>query len=610
MAKILLIQAPPYPHDDMVGHRLKSRGYDVILAETGELGLSMAVSEQPNLITIDLSSRQLDGTEIIRAIEADPRIASIPTLALMDSSKLVEGRESIRVLGYDDYDCKPIEMARIVPKIEALLANSDRFRKAEATPTKKPPAVTEHPLKAAIRAFVPAFPGANILIIDDSQINREMLTAWLKAVGFNPIAANGGAEGIAILQKYPIELVLLDVIMPVMSGLECLKQIRLEHPQATLPVLMATSRDGSKEMVEAFELGANDYLLKPLDLSVSLARIDNHLRMAAIASGMLESPESTDLSNSNPEELFSVIPTGVQSHSTLPLVDSSQPFEHPVALNRYKICQALSQAPRYSKYLIEDIEDANPSSYILKHLDLRSSNITTKTLIHHLFLTEINTFRDFPTNGPVAKLLKSGHNDGQYFLIEECIQGQSLSAEIHTQGSLVMRKVLATTIDLLEILVALHRKSIVHQTLQPSSFIRRSDGRLVLNDVGIFARLNIRMERSIDKKGSKFRANHTPYAAPEQDLGSVEPSNDIYSIGLMMLELLTRKQPDWWLKDPVSNRIVWEKTISVGTGLGHIINRMLAPAPRDRYSTAIEALEDVYNLPMVAMLREHGRSLM
>jgi DNA-binding response OmpR family regulator len=603
MAKILLIQAPPYPHDDMVGHRLKSRGYDVILAETGELGLSMAVSEQPNLITIDLSSRQLDGAEIMRSIEADPRIASIPTLALMDSSKLPEGRASVRVLGYDDYDCKPIEMARIIPKIEALLANPSR--------AKKPPAAAEHPLKAAIRAFVPAFPGANILIIDDSQINREMLTAWLKAVGFNPIAANGGAEGIATLRKYPIDLVLLDVIMPEMSGLECLKQLRLEHPQATLPVLMATSRDGSKEMVEAFELGANDYLLKPLDLSVSLARIDNHLRMAAIASGMLDLPAgSTDLSNSNPEELLSVIPTGVQSHSTLPLVDSNQPFEHPVALNRYKICQALSQAPRYSKYLIEDIEDANPCSYILKHLDLRSSNITTKTLIHHLFLTEINTFREFPSNGPVAKLLKSGHNDGQYFLIEECIQGQSLSAEIHTPGSLVMRKVLATTIDLLEILVALHRKSIVHQTLQPSSFIRRSDGRLVLNDVGIFARLNIRMERSIDKKGSKFRANHTPYAAPEQDLGSVEPSNDIYSIGLMMLELLTRKQPDRWLKDPVSNRIVWEKTISVGTGLGHVINRMLAPDPKDRYGTAIEALEDVYNLPMVAMLREHGRSLM
>jgi DNA-binding response OmpR family regulator len=604
MSKILLIQAPPYPHDDMVSYRLRNRGYEVILAETGEQGLSMAVSTQPDLIAIDLSSSLIDGAEIMRSIEADPRIASIPTMSLAASAEIEHRREAGKV-GCDDYDCKPMEMARIIPKIEALLANPNRA--AKSLPAK--PKAKLHPPKSPAKAFVPTFPGANVLIIDDSQINREMLTAWLKAVGYNPLAADGGAEGIAMLRKYPIELVLLDVVMPDMSGLECLKQIRLEHPQSTLPVIMATSRDGSKEMVEAFELGANDYLIKPLDLNVSLARIDNHLRMAEVASGMLNAEGSTDLANADADELFSVIPTGVQSHSTLPLVDPSQPYENPVALNRYKIRQALSQAPRYSKYLIEDIEDAHPSSYILKHLDLRSSNITIKTLIHHLFLTEISTFREFTTNGIVAKLLKSGHNDGQYFLIEECIQGRSLAEEIHTQGSLMMRKVLGTTIDLLEILVALHRQSIVHQTLQPSSFVRRDDGRLVLNDVGIFARLNIQMERSIDRDSDKFRANYTEYAAPEQYDGSIEPSNDIYSIGTILLEMLTRKKPHQWLKDPVSNKILWEREISVGSGLGCIIDRMLAPDPLDRYSTAIAALEDIYNLPMVAMLREHGRSL-
>ncbi len=599
MAKILLIQAPPYPHDDMVGHRLRTRGYEVVLAQTGAIGLSMAVTEQPNLIMIDLSSIQIDGMEIMKGIEADPRIAPIPNLALTFSAAVAPVQEA-KSMGCDDFDCKPIEMSRLIPKIEALLAYPDRGTRPLTT-------AKLHSPKPPIKAFVPAFPGANVLIIDDSQINREMLTAWLKGIGYNPITANGGAEGIAMLRKYPIEVVLLDVVMPDMDGLECLRQIRLEYSQATLPILMATSRDGSKEMVEAFELGANDYLIKPLDLNSSLARIDNHLRMSQVASGRLNGAEGS--TNLHSAELLSEIPSEVQHHSTLPLVNPSQPFDNPVALNRYKICQALSQAPRYSKYLIEDIEDSHPASYILKHLDLRSSNLSVKTLIHYLFLEEIKTFREFPTNGPVAKLLKSGHQDGQYFLIEECIQGQSLSTEIHTQGSLMMRKVLGTTIDLLEILVALHRKYIVHQTLQPSSFIRRSDGRLVLNDVGIFARLNIKLERTIDKQGDKFRANYTQYAAPEQFDGSISPSNDIYAIGLIMLELLTRNKPSQWLVDATTQKILWEQKISVGSGLGHIINRMLAPDPQDRYSTAIETLEDVYNLPMVAMLREHGRSL-
>jgi DNA-binding response OmpR family regulator len=600
MAKILLIQAPPYPHDDMVSHRLRSRGYDVVLAETAELGLAMALSEQPNLITLDLSSTELDGERIMRSLDSDPRLIGIPTIALVDSSSLSD-RHKAYAVGCDDFDCKPLQLARILPKIEALLAKSNRNRKS---------AVPATPAPKSAKIYTPVFPGANIMIVEDSQISREMLTAWIESVGYNPIPANGGAEAIALLRKYPVDLVLLDVVMPIMPGLECLRQIRLEHPQSTLPVLMATSRDGSKEMVQAFEWGANDYLLKPLDLNISLARIDNHLRMAQIASGMLVPfPDSTDLANSKSPGLAAQIPIELQSHPTLPLVDPHQPSANPVALNRYKICQALSQAPRYSKYLIEDIEEVNPSSYILKHLDMRSSDPRIETLLHHLFLTEISTFRDFPANGPVAKLLKSGHKDGQYFLIEECIQGRSLLEEIHSPGTLAMRKFLDTTINLLEISIALHRKSIVHQTLQPSSFVRRSDGRLVLNDVGIFARLNIKLERVNDPKSESFQVNYTPYAPPEQYDGSIDLRHDIYAIGMIMLEMLTRHKPSHWKKDPTTKKILWEKEISVGSGLGTAIDRLLAPDPHDRYASALEALEDIYKLPMVAMLREHGRSL-
>jgi two-component system, cell cycle response regulator DivK len=115
MAKILLIQAPPYPHDDMVGHRLRSRGYEVVLAKTGAIGLSMAVTEQPNLIMIDLSSMQIDGMEIMKGIEADPRIAPIPNLALTFSAAVAPVQEA-KSMGCDDFDCKPIEMSRPFPK--------------------------------------------------------------------------------------------------------------------------------------------------------------------------------------------------------------------------------------------------------------------------------------------------------------------------------------------------------------------------------------------------------------------------------------------------------------------------------------------------------------
>jgi CheY-like chemotaxis protein len=571
-------------------------------AEDAETAIEMAETARPHLIMIDLDSRGINGEELMREITKHPILAPIPSISLSYSNSPREQKEAAQV-ACDEAFFKPFDLNRVIPIIEGLMAIPNRTDRKFAQIKYNP---------KPFNFFVPAFPGAQVLIIDDSQINREMLSAWLHAVGYKSLMADGGAEGLRLLKQYPVDVVLLDVVMPEMSGLECLRQIRLHRSQAELPVIMATSRDGSREMLEAFELGANDYLTKPLDLNSCMARIDNHLRMVSITTGMLEPPIiETDLPPGS-EGVSIEVPIAVQSYPTLPLVDPQSdpyaPLSHSVPLNRYKICQVLSKVPRYSKYSIQDIEETEPSNYILKHLDLRSSNPRVQQIIHDLFLAEIQTFREFPFNGPVAKLLKSGHKDQQYFLIEECIKGQSLADEIKKQRALIMRKVLHTTIDLLEILVALHRHGIVHQTLQPSSFVRRSDGRLVLNDVGIFIRLNINLEKLINPRES-YGNNFNDYAERSQYFGRVDPRNDIYSIGMILLELLTRVDPQSWPVDSVSFQVYWEHKISVGSGLAKIINKMIAAQADDRYSTAIEALEDVYNLPMVAMLREHGRNL-
>jgi len=74
-------------------------------------------------------------------------------------------------------------------------------------------------------------------------------------------------------------LILLDVMMPCLTGIELLKIVRNDHPASELPIIMATARDKSENMVEALSLGANDYVTKPLDLPVVLARIEAHLKM-------------------------------------------------------------------------------------------------------------------------------------------------------------------------------------------------------------------------------------------------------------------------------------------------------------------------------------------
>ena len=88
-----------------------------------------------------------------------------------------------------------------------------------------------------------------------------------------------GASALDLIAAEPIDLVLLDVEMPGLSGLDVLREVRKTRTSLQLPILMATARSDSQDVVEALEAGANDYVIKPLDFPVVLARVEAQLRL-------------------------------------------------------------------------------------------------------------------------------------------------------------------------------------------------------------------------------------------------------------------------------------------------------------------------------------------
>jgi len=112
-----------------------------------------------------------------------------------------------------------------------------------------------------------------LLVVDDDELNRDMLSRRLERNGFRVMTAAGGTEALEIIAKRGVDLVLLDVMMPDISGLVVLKTIRTMPQTERLPVIMVTARAHSQDVVQALELGANDYVTKPVDLPVALARI-------------------------------------------------------------------------------------------------------------------------------------------------------------------------------------------------------------------------------------------------------------------------------------------------------------------------------------------------
>ena len=116
-----------------------------------------------------------------------------------------------------------------------------------------------------------------ILVVDDNQENRDALSRRLQRRGYKVMLAADGPSALSLMKETACDLVLLDVMMPGMNGLEVLKKIRETQPPTKLPVIMATAKDQSEDIVQAFELGANDYVTKPLDFVVLLARIQTQL---------------------------------------------------------------------------------------------------------------------------------------------------------------------------------------------------------------------------------------------------------------------------------------------------------------------------------------------
>ena len=124
MPKILLVEDNEM-NRDMLSRRLVRQGYEVVVAIDGGEAVSMAASEKPDVILMDMSLPVMDGWEATRRVKAAPATRAIPVIALT-ANALVEDRERALAAGCDDFDTKPVELPRLLEKIKTRLGTTDR----------------------------------------------------------------------------------------------------------------------------------------------------------------------------------------------------------------------------------------------------------------------------------------------------------------------------------------------------------------------------------------------------------------------------------------------------------------------------------------------------
>ncbi|MCB0559561.1 MAG: tetratricopeptide repeat protein [Lewinellaceae bacterium] len=141
-------------------------------------------------------------------------------------------------------------------------------------------AVAEQPLMKSVAV---AEEITRVLIVDDEPVNLKVLENHLRLQGYEVETAGSGPQALEILQRaQPFDLIILDIMMPKMSGYEVCRKIRQSYPASNLPIVLLTAKNRVADLVEGFHAGANDYIAKPFSRDELLSRIQTHLNLNRI----------------------------------------------------------------------------------------------------------------------------------------------------------------------------------------------------------------------------------------------------------------------------------------------------------------------------------------
>lgn len=240
-------------------------GYEVRCVGTGEDGLREVKKFKPDIIVLDLVLPGIGGREVCRQLKMDINYRHIPVMILTmktEDKYVEEGLES----GADSYVSKNESMNLIVKRAEALFKLSavvkPLFEEGGA-------AEEEEELKLADKI---------ILLVDDDITFLHIMKRRLQEAGYKLITAMSGQECFERLKEEVPDILLLDLRMPEIDGIDVCRQVRKIKRFVSLPIVMLTASDSQEDITRSFEAGVNDFVVKSADLKVINLRIHSILR--------------------------------------------------------------------------------------------------------------------------------------------------------------------------------------------------------------------------------------------------------------------------------------------------------------------------------------------
>ena len=408
-----------------------------------------------------------------------------------------------------------------------------------------------------------------ILVVDDNDLARTVLCRQLGRAGYEVESVANGLSALEILTRKPIDLVLLDFVMEPMSGIEVLERIRRVRTPLQIPVIMMSASKDQRLIVRATDLGANDFLFRPLHVRVLDAKIRHLLQLRKTTRN--DEPGPT------------------------PVVASDGNLEPGSEVGPYRIDSLLGEGSMGRVFQATDTRLLRP--------------VALKVLWQHCikdqsreqFLKEARALARVQ-HPNVATIYDLGL--GQFpYLVMELVQGAALSAELK-KGPPSLKTATRWSIEILQALGAIHVQGIVHRDLKPDNILLTEAGQIKVVDFGVAHFLQT------DEGETTGGLRGTPeWMSPEQISTEGPPPDcrsDLFSLASILYFLLTGTHPfpaqnltqQLFLISTQEPQSPLEINAAIPPSLSELCLKGLCKEPSGRFQTAEEfafALQEHYS---------------
>jgi CheY-like chemotaxis protein len=204
---VLVVEDDPAAAE-LLSRQIERAGFRTQVARTGNQALAVAREQRPAAITLDILLPDLDGWEVLTRLKNDAATSMIPVIVV----SVVDNPELGIALGALDYFVKPVPAEELMSRLAKFKAGHTESRKAA------------------------------VLVVDDEAANREWLRRLLEPAGFSVILASGGQEAIDIARSSPPDLVMLDLMMPHVTGFDVVEALRAHPSTQNIPIMVLTAK--------------------------------------------------------------------------------------------------------------------------------------------------------------------------------------------------------------------------------------------------------------------------------------------------------------------------------------------------------------------------------